>query len=72
MIPDDEVESYATSFATEIRKQFDGDVRAAAGGLAKLHGYDSQVVEHIMWQGISEDLGASPEPDVCYVLDEEE
>lgn len=72
MILDDEVESYATSFAAEIRKQFDGDIRAAAVGLSRLHGSDSHVVEHILWQGIIEDLGSGPESDVCYVLDDEE
>jgi hypothetical protein len=71
MISDEEVESYATSFAAEIRTRFEDDVRAAAVGLAQSHSLDSQMVEHTLWQGIIEDLGSDCDPNVCYLHGEE-
>ncbi len=52
-----EVESYARSFAREIRAQFEPQIDAAIQGLAKNHSADPDMVEALLWQELVDVLG---------------
>ena len=68
-----EINSYAKSFAKEIRDRFASDVLSAAAGLATDHAVDSEQVEVLLWTAILEDLGPDSDlevdDDLCFELD---
>lgn len=69
-----EIESYAKSFAEEIRSRFRDDILSAANGLATTHAIDSEQVEVLLWSAILEQLGPEPvlnaDNDLCFAADD--